>query len=157
MASIKDIMAYYCKNYPHKNELSKARLTKMVYLADWKSALRKNNQMSNINWIYNHYGPYVDDIVEVAQKENIFSLNSITNSQGGNKDVIYLKNDAYRPKISNAEKETLDHIISITKDMYWNKFIKLVYSTYPMLKSEKYDQLNLIVLAEKYKASINCS
>jgi hypothetical protein len=39
MAELKDIIAYYCKQYPHKAELSKARLTKMVYLADWKSAI----------------------------------------------------------------------------------------------------------------------
>ena len=31
---LRDIVAYVCKNYPYKDELSNARVTKMVYLAD---------------------------------------------------------------------------------------------------------------------------
>ncbi len=50
MAALKDIIAYYCDRYPHKEELSKARLTKMVYLADWKSAIVHGKQISDIKW-----------------------------------------------------------------------------------------------------------
>ena len=35
MAKLVDVVGYLCEHYPHKAELSKARLTKMVYLADW--------------------------------------------------------------------------------------------------------------------------
>jgi len=34
MKKLANIIAYLSSNYPHKNELSKARLTKLVYLAD---------------------------------------------------------------------------------------------------------------------------
>ena len=76
MNKIENIIKYLCKNYPHKNELSKARLTKLVYLADWFSALTKNKQMTNIEWVFNHYGPYVDEITSVATRSDDFNYRS---------------------------------------------------------------------------------
>lgn len=153
MADLKDIIAYYCKQYPHKAELSKARLTKMVYLADWKSAIDRGKQVSNIQWVYNHYGPYVDDVANVAQSDSIFDIQSTTNMFGGNKEVVRLKSENYSPSITNAEKSILDHIISITSTKYWNTFMELVYSTYPILKSPKYSSLDLVALAKEYQAA----
>ena len=153
MAELRDIIAYYCKQYPHKAELSKARLTKMVYLADWKSAIDRGRQISNIQWVYNHYGPYVDDVANVAQSDSIFDIESTTNMFGGNKQVVRLRSESYSPDITNAEKSILDHIISTASTMYWNNFMELVYSTYPILKSDKYSNLDLVSLAKEYKSA----
>ena len=53
------IIAYFCKYYPYTTELSNSRLTKLVYLADWFSCLLKNKKMTDIVWMFNHYGTYV--------------------------------------------------------------------------------------------------
>lgn len=152
MAELRDIIAYYCKKYPHKMELSKARLTKMVYLADWKSCINRGKQISKINWVYNHFGPYVEDVANTAQTDSIFDIKSTTNFLGKSKQVVKLKSENYDPKsLSVADKNILDHIISITSKRYWNSFIELVYSTYPIIKSEKFSNLNLVELAEEYK------
>ncbi len=152
MADLRDIIAYYCKKYPHKTELSKARLTKMVYLADWKSCIDRSKQISKIQWVYNHYGPYVEDVANVAQTDDIFDLKSTINFLGKSKQVVKLKSENYDTKsLSVADKNILDHIISITSKRYWNSFIELVYSTYPIIKSEKFSNLNLVELAEEYK------
>ena len=55
MNNLENVIAYFCLHYPHKRELSKARLTKLVYLADWFSALIFRRQITNINWIFNHF------------------------------------------------------------------------------------------------------
>lgn len=49
MANLKDIIAYILQNYPSnkKHELSNARVTKMVYLADWRNCLRSKGQVSD--------------------------------------------------------------------------------------------------------------
>ena len=62
-----------------------------------------------------------------------------------------LKSDKYKPDLTKAEREILDHIISITSTKYWNSFMELVYSTYPILKSNKYSELDLVSLAKAYK------
>lgn len=152
MTELKDIIAYYCKKYPHKAELSKARLTKMVYLADWKSALERSKQISDIKWVYNHYGPYVDDVTIVAQTDKIFDVESTHNVYGGNKEIVRLKSDNYQPSLTNTERNILDHIVTITASKYWNPFMELVYSTYPVMTSSKHSELNLVELAKDYKA-----
>jgi uncharacterized protein YwgA len=150
MAEIKDIIAYFCKKYPHKSELSKARLTKMVYLADWRSCLKRGRQISPIQWIFNHYGPYVEDVANVASTDTRFVVETTTNSYGSAKELVRLKNENVDVKITNAEREIIDHIIQKVSPLYWNSFIELVYSTYPIRKSRRYEELDLVSLAEDY-------
>lgn len=79
MDKLEAVIAYLCENYPHKSELSKARLTKLVYLADWKSCIESNKQISGIEWVFNHYGPYVDDIYNAAILSPNFNVERSTN------------------------------------------------------------------------------
>ncbi len=58
MAQIKDIVIHILKNYPHKDELSNARVTKLVYLADWRHVLETKEQISSIKWYFDNYGPF---------------------------------------------------------------------------------------------------
>ena len=48
MATLTDIIYYLISNYPHKDELSNARVTKMVYLADWHAAVKLGHQLTYI-------------------------------------------------------------------------------------------------------------
>ena len=76
MAKLKDVMAYLIKNYPEniRHEMSNARLTKMVYLADWHRVLKSDKQITNIDWYFDNYGPFVHDIErKAASCDNIFS------------------------------------------------------------------------------------
>ena len=153
MASLKDILIYLIKQYPHKDELSNARLTKMIYLADWLSAIRKDSQLTNIKWYYDNYGPFVWDVFDcVEDNADIFSVEYTTNMYGGEKRLINLKKDVPN-NLSNEEKRILDEVIDNTKSLYWTDFIKLIYSTYPILTSEKYSYLDLVNKAKEWRES----
>lgn len=149
MTELKSIVRYLCKNYPHKDELSKARLTKMVYLTDWRCALKSGNQLTDIQWIYNHYGPYVPDVVDQTRNDPEFSIENTVNNFGNSKDIIsYIGDeDVSLPK---EEEEIINFVIDKTKSLNWDAFIKLVYSTYPVVVSNKQDRLDLTALAAKY-------
>lgn len=146
-------MAYFCANYPHKSELSKARLTKLVYLADWYSALMRNHRMTDIDWVFNHYGPYVDNITDLASLDGDFSITPQRTTYGGNKFVISYNGDNVEGLFNESELDILNAIISKTKAMYFNEFIDFVYSTYPVSSNERYSKLNLELLAEQYRAT----
>jgi len=154
MALLKDVIAYLIDNYPDsmKDELSNARLTKMVYLADWHSCINRRPQITNINWYFDNYGPFVHDIASTA-KENphIFQIEDGTNMYGGRKKSFTLAK-SYSPSLSEGEKKSLDHIIKVTKKLYWADFIKLVYGTHPIASSERYEYLDLKKKAEDYLA-----
>ena len=150
MASLRDVMVYFCKLYPYPQELSNARLTKMVYLADWRSAIRRGRQVSDVNWYFNHYGPYVNDVVKTAERDRAFVLSAESNLYGAGKTVIQVQADADYPSVTSEDKEILDFVIDRTKRLYWADFLKLVYSTYPVLTRPRYAYLDLVELAHDY-------
>ncbi len=148
---LSDLVRYIVKNYPHKDELSKARLNKLIYLIDWKSAIDNQEQISDIEWIFNHYGPYVSDIESRLITDKRFSIEKTTNFYGSEKNIIKIKDDSGFKEPNEKQRKVIDLIIELTKDMYWNKFINTVYSTYPITHSSRGEKLELVKLANDYK------
>ncbi|WP_018445489.1 Panacea domain-containing protein [Rhizobium gallicum] len=151
MAELHDVMAYLIQNYPATHELSNARLTKMVYLADWRQAISQGKQITPIQWYFDNFGPFVRDVETTAAfRDDLFSVDLGSNMYGQPKKSFSLRDPSYRPTLSASEKAALDHIIEVTKRLYWNDFIKLVYSTHPIASSERYSYLDLVKKASEY-------
>lgn len=147
---LENIIAYLCTHYPHKQELSKARLTKLVYLSDWFSALIEDKTMTDIDWVFNHYGPYVDKITDIARASDKFKINYTQTQFGGDKYLISYIGESEDIEIEEDDKAILDFVINKTKGMYFDQFIDYVYSTYPIKSNERYATLDLKVLANEY-------
>lgn len=152
---LKDIMLYICEKYPYKNELSNARLTKLIYLSDWKNVLKNKEQISDIKWVFNHYGPFVNNImIEANQNSEYFEVHSEVNMYGHIKQVINNKqnlNINFNSLITDDAQCIINSVIEKTKSKTWTQFIQYVYSTYPVLISEKGTELNLIDIEKKYR------
>lgn len=152
MASLEEVMAYLCAKYPYKNEISKARLAKMIYLGDWRMALDHGHQMTNLEWTFNHYGPYLNEVRDqAAMSSNRFEIKRETNMYGSPKEVIALRREETKFDLTKEEADTLDAVIAATKSLNWTEFIKFVYSTYPIATQPRYQPLDLVDLAEQYK------
>lgn len=153
--SLLKVIAYICSKYPYKADLSKARLNKILYLSDWKSALEKSSSITGINWKFNHYGPYVDEIVDLIRNNPDFDVESTWNFYGQPKEIIKLVNEEYDIQIDQSSKEIIDGIIDKTSKLNFRDFIDLVYSTYPVVSQQKGTDLDLVLLANKYKSLKN--
>ncbi|WP_316318656.1 Panacea domain-containing protein [Clavibacter michiganensis] len=151
MGSVKDVMGYICDKYPHKSELSKARLTKMIYLSDWRMVLQGGRQVTNLKWQFNHYGPYLDDVKVIAASDDHFEVIETTNIYGSKKEVISLSRPVWDLALSPDERHAIDHVIDKTQSMYYQEFMKLVYSTFPIATQPRYEELDLVSLANQYK------
>lgn len=151
-ASILDLSVYIFRNYPNPLQLSKPRLVKIIYLIDWKHSLDFGEQATDIKWFYNHYGPYVDDVIdEIKAAKDDFEVTTYLNPfGGGNSDRIKLISQRM-VDLSPSVKSTSDIIIAKTNEFEWTTFISIVYSTHPVKTSSKYTHLNLIEDAKKYK------
>lgn len=154
MADLADVVAYLCAKYPNKGELSKARVTKMVYLADWKAALDEGEQITDIQWKFHHYGPWTDDVVDKARSAPELEVEVTENLYGDFKELIQATPDASWDSLDEEDMEILDHVIDETAPLYWNAFIKLIYSTYPILASDRYSDLDLEDLAKRYRKEL---
>lgn len=153
MATIGDIIAYFLAKYPHTHELSKARLTKMVYLADWVAAISFGRQLTDIEWYFNHYGPYVHDVVEHARADPRFKIVETRTLYGNPKETVEL---ARKPvtwsSLTPQDIQVLEHVIAQTERLTWDGFIRAVYSTYPIATQARGSFLNLNKLAREYRA-----
>lgn len=144
-------MAYICKHYPDQDQLSNARVTKMIYLADWRSAIKREKQVTDTPWIFNHYGPFVYNILDTAREDPSFEIVSTRNMYGSPKDLLRVAQDVTYPSLEEDEKEILRFVIDSSADKNWDEFIHLVYSTYPMLAQDRYTKLDLVGLAKEYR------
>ncbi len=151
-SKLTEAIYYVLEKYPHKEEMSNARLTKIIYLSDWRQALKYSTQITDIEWVFDNHGPFVWDVkTEVEKYPNIFLITPTRNPFGNRKLLFEIKNNMSLLNLTNNEKASIDYIIEITQKLSWNEFIKLVYSTYPIAKSERYSSLNLLHLANEYK------
>jgi hypothetical protein len=157
VAQLKHIMAWILKNYPHGHEMSNARLTKMVYLCDWHHTVYSGERMTSIDWYFDNHGPFVWDVKdEAVERPKWFRLVSTTNMYGSRKTLVELvKKDYSGDGLSYTEKDSIAKIIERTKSLFWDDFITFVYSTYPILNSEKYSHLKLEALADRFRKEKN--
>lgn len=154
MENIKDIIAYFCLKYPYSNELSKARLVKMLYLADWKNSIENGSQVTDTKWIFNQYGPYVNNIIDSIKSDNRFEIIDKVNSYGTPKQLIKVHPD-YIIKLNEGVIKILDFVINATSPLNYSEFIDLIYSTYPIKVSSRMSELDLVNLAHDYKETKN--
>lgn len=152
MAELRDIAAYLCDNYPRREPLPNSRLTKMVYLADWKSAIERGEQLTSLEWKYDSYGPYVPDVIDLAgDKNEEFAVEEDWTPSGNPKNLVHHTGASVYPTLSSEERELLDFVVESTQDLSYPHFVNLVYSTYPVFTGEQGTKLDLVSLARDYE------
>ncbi len=149
---LRSIIRYIVKNYPYPDDLTKTRITKLVYLIDWENVKKYGCQMTNIAWYFNHYGPYVADVLDTAYEDKSVCVKSTMSNFGTVKYIVKpkaSKNELMYDDLTSNDKNIIEKVVGKTKNFYWNEFINYVYSTEPIKKSTKYSALNLKKIKRK--------
>jgi hypothetical protein len=124
----------------------------MVYLADWRSAITRGKQLTNTPWVFNHYGPFVYDVLDLARDDPDFTVVPTRNSYGAPKDLLQVARDVSHPSVDEEEMDVLDFVVETSAGKNWDDFVRLVYSTYPIVARERYTELDLVELAKEYRS-----
>ena len=145
---IKNLLIYFCQK--SKAELSNARLTKLVYLSDWLSLLKNGKQITHIDWLFNRYGPYVNDIFDLVNEDkDTFEVKEEKNFYGAKKIAISLRK---RKEYKKTEEISIANmVLKATEDKNFEKFIDFVYETPPVKNTERYSFLELSDFAKTHK------
>lgn len=151
--NLNDLIVYVCQKYPRKDDLSKSRLTKIIYLIDWKYALEYGTQFTDIKWFFNNYGPYVEDVYKAAVSDTRIYIKISKNYFDNEKTTIHVKENISIELNNKKILDVINFVINITENLNWGEFIKLVYSTFPIVKQEKFTELDLRSLAKLYKSA----
>ena len=108
----------------------------MLYLADWKHCLVYKTQLTNLQWYYNFCGPYSFELQKILQ-----------NSEYPNIDITF-------ENLATVERGILDFVLKKIPTLNEREFTRLVNSTYPIMKKDKYTYLNLsYVMSTNHRCS----
>lgn len=143
---LRNIIRYIVKNYPYPDDLTKTRITKLVYLIDLENVKKYGVQITNIEWFFDHYGPYVSDVLDEADEDKSISIVRDISNFGTVKYIVKPKrekDELIYEDLSENDKHIIDKVIDVTKNYYWNEFIDYVYSTEPIKNGKKYSKLDL--------------
>lgn len=133
-------------------ELPNARITKLVYLLDWEYSLKYGQQLTDIDWFFDYYWPFVRDIENVVLKNtDLFNVKTYTNFLWNSSKFFSVKWKQYIDLEQNTI-ELMKGIMQKTKNLSFNEFIKYVYSTYPIYKTRQFDKLELVKLAKEFNS-----
>ncbi|MDU5989493.1 MAG: Panacea domain-containing protein [Anaerococcus vaginalis] len=143
---LRNVLLYIVKNYPYGDDLTKTRITKLVYLIDWEYTKKYGKQMTEISWYFDHYGPYVSDVLDEADEDKTVSIQSTFSNFGTIKYIVRPKHDKdliHYEGLDVSEIEVINEVFENTKMLSWNQFINYVYDTPPIKESRKYSHLDL--------------
>lgn len=143
---LRNVLLYIVKNYPYGDDLTKTRITKLVYLIDWEYTKKYGKQMTEISWYFDHYGPYVSDVLDEADEDKTVSIQSTLSNFGTIKYIVRPKYDKeliHYDDLDVSEIEVINEVFENTKMLSWNQFINYVYDTPPIKESRKYSNLDL--------------
>ena len=143
---LRNVLLYIVKNYPYGADLTKTRITKLVYLIDWEYTKKYGKQMTEISWYFDHYGPYVSDVLDEADEDKTVSIKSTFSNFGTIKYIVRPKYDKeliHYEGLDVSEIEVINEVFENTKMLSWNQFINYVYDTPPIKESRKYSHLYL--------------
>ena len=136
MTEPRDVVAYLRGTYPRPEEISRIRLLRMAYLADWKSAVERGRQMTSLAWRFGEEGPYCREAGRAVHLE----LSNAGEDPSG------------CPTLTAENSELLDFVIGSVERKSYSELEKLAYSTYPIATyPERGSRLDLARLAREYE------
>lgn len=133
MAQLRDVVAYLCKRYPHKQELSKARLSKMIYLGEFRSATTKGRRLTDQTWTFSHLGPYLGEMDEFPFPDESFRVTKGTSIYGDPMEVVTVLEDVEFPSLTEEDRRILDLVVKESAAKEWEDLCSLVCSTIPAI------------------------
>jgi hypothetical protein len=147
MAKLRDVAAYCCKHFPQAVPLTLNRLAKVLYLADWRSAIKSGALITDIDWRLTSGGLGGFPVSGFLSDDSEFKV--VRRGLLGPKDVVSYTGPRNWPSVSQRDAKHLDFAIKTASQLDQSALTALVYSTYPFLARSS-NELNLVTKAKEY-------
>ena len=135
------------------DDFALSRATKMIYLVDWKYALKHGRQATDVRWYFDRFGPYVNLVKDFTER---FELKKTKESKGKYSRRVRwlaLKTDISRDvgtPLSNEVQSVCDDIIKEVWRLSYIDFIRYVYRTPPVRYCDKFTYMNIVEIAKYF-------
>lgn len=123
------------------------QLTQLVYLSDWAAARTLGRQLTLIRWSFNHYAPFVEDVILTAMRDPALRVRDITSAWGMPGSRIDLAGSRPHIRLIPEDRFVLDQVVREVSGLSWTAFVAHVHSTYPLRTQGRGAPLDLVRLA----------
>jgi hypothetical protein len=158
VAELRDVIAYVCTRHCDGLSLSISRLTKILYLADWRCCITRGRQVTPIEWKMNDTGPFSQQINFLLRSDKDFEVTTSQSILKGRSERVVLVSDFGWKSISKDDRDVLEFVLKTSREKYLGEFQRLINSTYPVLhvrnESDAMEALDLLGLAAQYANEI---
>jgi hypothetical protein len=121
------------------------RLTTLLYLSDWRSAITCKRQITDITWVQ----PFVAKMPEIMQSLEQNKLD-FTLTFGTQPEVMFV-GDPLSGILSTEARTCVDFVLQSEANKSWQELFRLAYSTYPMFSQPVQSILDLVQLSDLYE------
>lgn len=122
MTQAADVVAYLRSRYS-ADGLSRARLRRMAYLADWKSSIERRRQMTDLAWTFGDSGPTCPEAGRLVEEE-----------LSGSQQPFF----ACYHSLTAEDRRLMRFVVGSVMDKDYPEVEKLMYSTFPIFTQERY-------------------
>ena len=143
--TLRDVLFFIRFNHSDIQNVSFARAIMTAYLADWRSALVRGEQITEMEWTLERI---------FVTTEIRYILTGVGEDAPVDWDaMLATKEMPSGTAIFDADATTaLRYVIEIAERKQFDEFLRLVSSTYPVLtQASTTAPLDLVVLADRYK------
>jgi hypothetical protein len=142
-----ELVAYFV-NRCQGGELGRTRLMKLLYLADYEARRFMGRPLSDITYVWHHYGPYdpaVERTVATLKARDVVTEERVIYPNG---HAGYLYSAGPAPfkaySFSPAEEAILDYVCRQYSRVQLKELLEdIVYQTEPMLKAQERGERDL--------------
>jgi hypothetical protein len=144
---LKSSVLYLCgsKTLSHF-PLSLNTLRYLTYLAHWKYALVHGQPLTDATWVFTRRGPESGKFLDTVFTAPELTIIDYQTHDG----AVGVSFSGEVPTIGEPEKAVLDFVLTKEAKIGESDLQRLVYSTYPMLTTPRFKELDLINKVEDY-------
>jgi hypothetical protein len=115
-------------------EVGTTKLQKILYLADLEHFDATGTTLTGARWVRYTHGPMAKALVPSTRVMDGHEISVSTEPAGPYETRIYRPGPAprFRPALATEERETLDEIVALARDLTAAEAIQLAYNTSPM-------------------------
>ena len=143
MCRITEVLKYVYKNYPleSRKELSLDRLIKVLFLIDWKAAIKSEENVTRTRW----------NIINSEPKMDNNSLKRVIDFIERMPQIVPFN---LFQKLDASQREVIDFVIETVSTKDDRELTLLVNSTFPVVTQDEADIIDLSRLAITYNREL---
>lgn len=155
MARARDVIAYILAQYPSPLDLTMSKLVNILYLIDWRSAIVRGSQVTDLQWEAQASGPTcpLPGVLPVRQMDDD-RPRLTTRRRPARALVLEWLQERFKKDLSVSltpeDREIIDFVLRTAASKQLGPFTQLVNSTFPMRRVNE-GQIDLVELAAQYR------